>query len=147
MRYTKYLPIYERKVRGLEDKAIIESKEELIGKAYNLFNRLKKRKHIKEAAAGLPDTTIRVDLVNPPELSFIITIENGKLKFTKDRLYTNVAVGIHKELFSEIINNPRKFNVGLVLNNIHLRKGTVRHILLLRPLLIKVLFGLGMKTK
>lgn len=119
------------------------SKKQLLAKARKVFQKIKRRKSTKELVAWLPDTTIRVDLVGSPEVSFMLLIRKGKLCFSSKKTAARLAVGIHKELFSKLIKKPpRTGNLKIALfDNIFLRKGPVREFQWLKPVLIQILLG------
>jgi len=119
------------------------SEKQLLAKARKAFQRIKRRKNTKELVSLLPDTTIRIDLVGSPEVSFMLLIRQGKIGFSSKRTATRLAVGIHKELFIKLIKKPlRTGNLKIALfDNIFLRKGPIREFQWLKPILVQILSG------
>lgn len=115
------------------------SEEELLAKAKKLFQRIKRKKNIQELVPYLPDTSIRIDLVGSPEVSFMLLVKKGKLCFSSERMNARLAIGIHKQLFLKIVENPQKIgNLHALLDNIFLRKGPVREFQWLKPILMQM---------
>lgn len=119
------------------------SEKQLLAKARKVFKRIERRKNTKQLVSLLPDTAIRIDLVGSPEVSFMLLIRDGKIGFSTKRTAARIAVGLHKELFSGLIEKPPKTgNLKIALfDNIFLRKGPVREFQWLKPLLIQILLG------
>lgn len=136
---NRYTTIHNRKKRGGRRKRNT-SEEKLIEKARAIYNVMKKEKIIKDLAKSFDDISLKVDLVGTPEVSFIIAVENGKLKFLTDKRYTDMAIGIHKNYFLELVKNPPKWrSINLRYNNIIFRKGVVRMFKQSKSLFSKIL--------
>ena len=131
---NKYKIIHDRKKRGGRKKRGLSEKA-LLDKAQKLFNSVSNEKVVKDLAKSFDNIALRVDLVGTPEVSFIIAVKSGKLKFITDKLYTDMAIGIHKEYFLELVKNPPELgNMNIVYNNIIFRKGVVKMLKRSRPL-------------
>lgn len=124
MYMKKYKTIHEKKIRPYP----IPSERELLEMAHSIIRIINRNPHIREEElANLPDTNIRFDLVGSPEVCFNVEIKKGKLKFLDDRTDTELAIGIHKELFMNLDKYPpTSGNMKILLNNIIFRKGPVR---------------------
>lgn len=126
--------------RSLSEKALLK-------KAQELFDSMSKEKVIKDLAKSFDNIALRVDLVGTPEVSFIIAVKSGELKFIADKFYTDMAIGIHKEYFLELAKNPPELgNMNIIYNNIIFRKGVVKMFKRSRPLFATALFS-GIKKK
>jgi len=77
MKRKVYRVLYERKKRG---NSRIFSEKYLLRKAEELFNRIKDKKSIRKEVKRLDNVSLRVDLTGVPEVSFVIEINDGKLK-------------------------------------------------------------------
>lgn len=134
-----YRIIHDRKKRGKNKRGL--SKNLLLSKAKEMFERMNKEKFVRDMAKKFNNLSIRVDLIGTPEVSFVLAVQNGKLKFLTEQVYSDIAVGIHKEYFLELLKNPPQFgNMKLVHNNIFFRKGRVKMFKYARPLLSSSLF-------
>lgn len=143
---NKYRTIHERKKRRGREKRSLSEKA-LLEKAQKLFDGISKEKIIKDLAKSLGNMALRIDLVGTPEVSFIIAAKSGKLKFITDKIYTDMAIGVHKEYFLELVKNPPKLgNMNIVYNNIIFRKGAVKMFKRSRPFFSSALFS-GIKKK
>lgn len=143
---NKYKIIHDRKKRGGRKKRSLSEKA-LLEKAEKLFNTMSKEKIIKDMAKSFDNMALRIDLVGTPEVSFIIAVQNGKLKFIADKLYTDMAIGIHKEYFLELVKNPPELgNMEIIYNNIIFRKGVVKMFKRSRPLFSSALLS-GIREK
>lgn len=139
MQNKHYQPIRHRKKRGKERTV---KNDKLLEQAEIMFNNVKKEKFVSDLAKSFDDLSIRIDLIGTPEASFIIANKNGKLKFIKERIPTDMAVGIHKEYFHELMKNPPRFgNMNFVYNNIIFRKGVVKLFNCARPFLSNTLLN------
>ncbi|MFH1337583.1 MAG: hypothetical protein ABIH55_01775 [Nanoarchaeota archaeon] len=138
MKGKRYRILYERKVRG-NSKGF--SEKYLLKKAEEIFQKIKDKKAIKEEAKRLGNISVRIDLTGTPEVSFIIRVKNGKLGFIADKGYCDAAVGMRKEYFIQLINNPPKYgNMKRILfDNVFLKRGSVRDFMRLRPIFINAL--------
>ncbi len=135
-----YLRIHDRKKRGQGERKTRDST--LLKKAEIMFNNISQEKFIKRLAKSFDDVSIRIDLVGTPEAFFIIANRKGRLKFIKERRPTDMAVGIHKEYFFELLKNPPQFgNMKFIHNNIIFRKGIVKMFKYAQPLLSNTLFS------
>ena len=118
------------------------TEKELIRKARMMFQRMKKRRAVKEAVAGLQDISIRFDLIgHAPEVRFVLAIEDGELRFITDRVYADLAVGIQREYFLELIERPPGRCGKRLLSNIFLRNGAVGDFKRLKPVFMAFLGG------
>ena len=143
---NKYKTIHDRKKRGGREKRSLSEKA-LLEKAQKLFNSVSKEKIVRDLAKSFGNMTLRVDLVGTPEVSFIIAVQNRKLKFVTDKLYTDMAIGIHKEYFLELVKNPPELgNMNIIYNNIIFRKGVVKMFKRSRPLFSSALLS-GIEKK
>lgn len=137
MQNRHYLPIRKRKARGTGKKKVEDSV--IIEKAKLMFDEISQEQFVKDLAKSFEDLTIRIDLVGVPEAFFIIANENGKLRFITEKMHTDMAVGIHKEYFLELLKNPPQVgNMMFIYNNIIFRKGTVQMFKYALPLLSNV---------
>lgn len=135
--YRHYRTIHDTKKRG-KNRDI--SKESLLSKAQEMFKRMNKEKFVQDLAKRFNNFSMRVDLVGTPEVSFVLAIQQGKLKFLTEKIYTDIAVGIHKEYFLELLKNPPEFgNMKIIHNNIFFRKGRVKLFEYAKPLLSSTL--------
>jgi len=142
----KYKTIHDKKKRGGRKKRSLSEKA-LLEKARKLFDRMGKEKIMKDLAKSFDNMALRIDLVGTPEVSFIIAAKSGKLKFITDKLYSDIAIGIHKEYFLELVKNPPLLgNMNIVYNNIIFRKGVVKMFKRSRPFFSSALLG-GIKKK
>jgi len=119
------------------------SKKQLLATARKVFQKIKKRKKTRELVSHLPDTTIRIDLVGSPEVSFMLLIRKGKIGFSSKKTAARLALGIHKQLFTKLIKKPPKTgNLKIALfDKIFLRKGPIMEFQWLKPVLIQILLG------
>lgn len=118
------------------------TEKELLNEARRMFQRAKEKHAVKEAVAGLRDISIRFDLVGKaPEVSFVLAIEDGRLRFITDRVDTDLAVGIQREYFLELIERPPRWRGRKLLSNIFLRNGIVKDFKRLKPLFMAFLSG------
>lgn len=148
---TKYQILHKRKKRHKlsPKKELALQKEALLKKAKELFERMKNTSIVKEEASLIRNMSLRVDLTGTPEVSFIIAIINGKPNFITDKINADMAIGMDKEFFLRLVDNPPKYgNMKIQLfNNISLRKGNILLFQLMKPLLVNVLLGeKGKKT-
>lgn len=131
---NNYKTIHNKKKRGRKRKEITE--ELLLSRAREMFERVNKEKFVRDLAKRFENLSIRVDLVGTPEVSFILAVQKGKLKFLTDHMYTDMAVGVHKEYFLELLENIPEFgNMKVIHNNIIFRKGRVKIFKYAKPLL------------
>ncbi len=129
-----YKTIHNRKKRSKKGKKVTE--ELLLSRAQEMFERMSKEKFVRDMARRFDNISIRVDLVGTPEVSFVLAVQKGKLKFLTEHMYTDMAVGIHKEYFLELLENPLEFgNMKVIHNNVIFRKGIVKMFKYARPLL------------
>lgn len=140
-KYRRYHTLHRRKKHRAIGKSQCLDDKNLLKKARVLFRRMVKRSAIKQEAKRLPDTTIRIDLMPPPELSFVISIKRGKLEFIANNMpYPKIAVAFHRGVFVELIDHPPKLReLGVIFKNISLRKGRVGQILQFKPVLAAAL--------
>ncbi|MBU4501468.1 MAG: hypothetical protein KKA79_02670 [Nanoarchaeota archaeon] len=135
-----YRTIHDKEERGKKKRRL--SEELLISKAEEVFERMSKEKFIRDLAKRLDNISIRIDLIGTPETSFIIAVKKGKLKFLTEHIYADMAVGIHKKYFLELLENPPEFgNMKIIHNNIIFRKGRVKLFKYAQPLLASTLFS------
>ncbi len=120
----KYKTIHEKTTRDGSTQDPTE--KELIKEARKMFSRMKRRKTVKMVAEKIGDVAIRFDLIGTPEVSFAVIMGNNELKFSTDRMPPDLAVGIHKEWFIKLVNQPNHTNPKIIMDNICLRKGNVR---------------------
>lgn len=140
MQNKHYQTIHHRKKRGKGERKTRDSI--ILKKAERMFNNISKEKFVKGLAKSFDDVSIRIDLVGTPEAFFIIANKKGRLKFIKERIHTDMAVGIHKEYFLELLKNPPQFgNMNFIHNNIIFRKGIVKMFKYARPLLSNTLLN------
>ncbi|MBU2497228.1 MAG: hypothetical protein KJ767_04170 [Nanoarchaeota archaeon] len=136
----KYLPIHKNKKRGKGDKTL--NPEELLALVRKFFDNATKEKFVKDLAKSFDDISCRIDLVGVPETSFVLAVVKGKLKFLSSRQNADMAMGIHKDFFLDLIQNPPKFgNIKLIYNNIIFRKGIVKLFKYGKPIFSSVLFS------
>lgn len=134
-----YNIIHDRKKRGKKKRSL--SKNSLLSKAREMFERMNKEEFVQDMAKRFNNLSIRIDLIGTPEVSFVLAVQQGKLKFLTEHMYTDIAVGIHKEYFLELLKNPPQFgNMKIVHNNIFFRKGRVKMFKYAKPLLSSSLF-------
>jgi len=137
---SKYRIIHERRSRTGAVTAL--SEKELMAKARKIFHKMKRRQVIKRIVAEMGNTSIRFDLMGIPETSFYIGINDGELKFSTDKIFPNLAVGIHKEYFAKLVENPPQLgSVETIIDNISLRKGRVREFKRLKSILLSTVLG------
>ena len=135
-----YTIIHDRKKRGNGRKKTKDA--DILNKVEQMFNEITKEKFIRDMAKSFDNISIRVDLIGTPEISFIIENEKGRVKFIRERIDTDMAVGIHKEYFLELLKTPPKFgNMMFIYNNIIFRKGVVKMFKYAQPLLSNTLFS------
>lgn len=129
-----YRTIHDKKKRGRRRRKITE--ELLLSKAREMIERMNKEKFVRDMAKRFEDLSVRIDLIGTPEVSFVLAARKGKLKFLTDHVYADMAVGIHKEYFLELLKNPPEFgNMKIIHNNIIFRKGMVKLFKYFKPLL------------
>lgn len=146
-----YRIIHDKKKRGKKDNGL--TGELLLSKAREMFERMNQERFVRNLAKGFEDLSIKIDLVGTPEVSFVIAVQKGKLRFLTEHVHADMAVGIHKEYFLELLENPPRFgNMKIIYNNIIFRKGRVRVFEYAKPLLFSSLLsgklgGLMQKNK
>jgi len=141
---VKYQILHKRKIISkLSSKKYDFSEKELLKKGKKLYNEMIKKEIVRETAKRLGYISCRIDLAGAPEVSFTIAVENGKLQFISGEKNADMAIGMSKEFFSDLVNNPPKYgNMKIILfNNISLRKGRVKLFQSLKPLLVNALLA------
>lgn len=140
MKRKRYRVLYERKARG---NSRTFSEKYLLGKAEEIFNRIKDKESIKQEAKRLGNMSLRIDLAGTPEVSFVVEIKNGRLEFIPGKKYTDAAVGIKKEYFIQLINNPPRYGnmKNILFDKVFLKKGPVREFMCLKPIVMEALLG------
>ncbi|MEW6069824.1 MAG: hypothetical protein AB1485_04335 [Candidatus Thermoplasmatota archaeon] len=119
----RYITLHERSVRSSLGSEPTE--HELLLAARKLFNRLKRIKAVKAAVEKTGNIIFRLDLIGTPEVHFTIIMRNNKLSFSTERIAPDLAVGLHKKWFIELINQPNHPNPKQIFDNVQLRKGNV----------------------
>lgn len=140
MKRKAYRVLYERKARG---NSRTFSEKYLLRKAEEIFNRIKDKEGIRQEAKRLGNMRLRIDLTGTPEVSFVIEVKNSKLRFIPGKKYTDVAVGIKKEYFVQLINNPPQYGnmKNILFDKIFLKKGSLREFIRLKQIVIEALLG------
>ncbi len=142
---TKYQTLHPRKKRNKlsSKKEQALQKEALLKKAKELFARMKKNHVVKQHVLLIKDMSIRIDLIGVPQVSFTIALINSKLNFITDKIDTDMAIGIHKDFFLKIVDNPPQYgNMKIQLfNNIFLRRGNILMFQCMKPILVNALLS------
>ncbi|MBI5073533.1 hypothetical protein HZA99_06975 [Candidatus Woesearchaeota archaeon] len=148
---TKYQILHPRKKRNKlsSKKELALQKESLLKKAKELFVHMKKNHVVKQHVLVIKDMSIRIDLIGVPQVSFTIALMNSKLHFITDKIDTDMAIGMHKDFFLRLTDNPPQYgNMKIQLfNNIFLRRGNVLMFHCMKPILVNALLGEKEKKK
>lgn len=142
---TKYQILHPRKKRHKlspkKEQAL--QREALLKKAKELFAHMKKNFIVRQHVLLIKDMSIRIDLIGVPQVSFTIALINSKLNFITDKINTDMAIGMHKDFFLKLTDNPPRYgNMKIQLfNNIFLRRGNVLMFQCMKPILVNALLG------
>ena len=148
---TKYQTLHPRRKRNKlsSKKELALQKESLLKKAKEFFANMKKNQVVKQHVLVIKDMSIRIDLIGVPQVSFVIALINSKLHFITDKIDTDMAIGMHKDFFLKLVNNPPQYgNMKIQLfNNIFLRRGNTLMFQCMKPILVNALLGEKEKNK